>query len=449
MQTIATYLLESHCADEAQSAIRLEAISSEIKKWLRSKNVAHPEADDGEFASETPGEKGSYTRRTTTSSKGTVEETTLEEPTRAGQLFTTYLAVARMNDVVVVHSTLSVRTVKSILAPIPVDPRCPSIVRAIVSMFPDWTIGGGVIGPIGVKYSFGSQEGTDLASFILSPSRTLPLFVVSHVDGEPVWRELAKKLAYDLTGIGYVHEIDHDASWKLTQELGKADSCYRGAVRLYWPVRSAIAGDPPTGRVWTASALLSNDRDGRGMDRFCTMVRLAVMSVAVLAIDQPRMIREIHGLSARARLQSLEAKATAHSEELEIAKLYLAENENLKEEVESLRSQAAQFQGRAEVAEYALKQKKSTSDTESFDASSDEEDCPPVSGETRYYKKTHSKPAYDVLVRVLGCEHNKWQNASKADKAKKGIEKLEGRNDWSNINHCGSCTGGGMWRVQW
>src|SRR5690606_36121146 len=73
----------------------------------------------------------------------------------------------------------------------------------------------------------------------------------------------------------------------------------------------------------------------------------------------------------------------------------------------------------------------------------------PKPGEVRFYKKTHSKSNYDVLVPIPDCGHTSWQNAAKADKAKKGIIRLQGSDDWSQVQHCGSCTGGGVWRVKW
>jgi len=55
-----------------------------------------------------------------------------------------------------------------------------------------------------------------------------------------------------------------------------------------------------------------------------------------------------------------------------------------------------------------------------------------------------------MMVCVPDCGCNRWQGAQKADKAKKGIAKLENdRSDWKIIQHCASCTGGGMWKVRW
>jgi len=73
-----------------------------------------------------------------------------------------------------------------------------------------------------------------------------------------------------------------------------------------------------------------------------------------------------------------------------------------------------------------------------------------IADEIRFYKKKFDTSDHDVMVRVNDCNHNKWQGAHAADKAKKGIAKLEkGRKDWKTIQHCATCKGGGMWRVRW
>jgi hypothetical protein len=74
---------------------------------------------------------------------------------------------------------------------------------------------------------------------------------------------------------------------------------------------------------------------------------------------------------------------------------------------------------------------------------------PPKRDEVRYYKKVDSTRGRDIMARVHGCRHSKWSPASGADKAKKGIAHYEGTDDWKTMSHCGSCQGGGMWKVVW
>lgn len=273
--------------------------------------------------------------------------------------------------------------------------------------------------------------------------------VVSENDEETLWPKLDGELAYDLAGLAHVVTIDDQASWVLTEEIGKGNSCYLGAVRLYWPVRREASGTVQfPGTVWTASSLLSNDHDGKGLTRFRSALRHKVMSVAALTIVPPPAIREIKSTAARRRLQELQTRADANTEELELARLYVEENEQLKADLVKARSEISLLSGRAEMAEYALGQLNASEAVERSPLESEVSGAP-VIGDVRFYKKMHSKSVYDVLVPVDDCGHTSWQGSAKADKAKKGLEKLVGRNDWKSLQHCGTCTGGGMWKVRW
>ncbi len=80
----------------------------------------------------------------------------------------------------------------------------------------------------------------------------------------------------------------------------------------------------------------------------------------------------------------------------------------------------------------------------------DAADSSPVRGEVRYYKKHFSHGGHDSMLPWHDCGCDKWESATKADKAKKGIAKAEGgRTDWRLLQHCASCTGGGVWKVKW
>jgi len=144
----------------------------------------------------------------------------------------------------------------------------------------------------------------------------------------------------------------------------------------------------------------------------------------------------------------MEKREDANAEQLELTAIFNDENEQLKDELEIAREEIARQSARADSAEHALEAVKSARGRVTNDGDTRESELP-ASGETRYYKKTHSKSSYDVLVRIDGCNHNSWQSAHKADKAKNGVEKLEGTREWKSIQHCGSCKGGGVWRVAW
>lgn len=454
MQQLAAYLLEVRNLSKEQVVERLGAINRSICEWLIQKGVSDPAANSGTFNSLTANGQGDFKREQAITEDGSLDEIRLEEYSRGGQKFTTLFQVVSKNAEVLVHANLSVTNTVSILAPVQTDPRCPSVIRKLLSLYQDWSLNGNPLGEGKVHSYFGEEGGSILVSQLTSEDRVLPLVVVSQNEGDTIWPRVDSELAFDLAGLAHVVTIDDEAAWILTDELGKQNSCYMGAVRLYWPVRRDKVGLVQfPGTVWTASALLSNDHDGRGMPRLRSSIRRKVMAVAALTVVPPKEVRVVKSGAARTRLQELEQRADANSEELEFARLHIEENENLRVELTQAKLENSALSARVEMAEYALSQIKSDDVDADSDSDSDSgvvtASTEPKGGETRYYKKMHSKPTHDVLVQVSDCGHSAWQSAAKADKAKKGVEKLEGKSNWKGIQHCGSCTGGGMWKVRW
>jgi len=449
MQNLSAYLLESPVLPDTEVAARAAAVSGAIREWLSQKGVTDPTAEGGSFRSLTTNGNGMFARKTTANEKGTLEELRLEEMSRGGQLFTTAVYSVLADSKVSVHVTLAVTNRASVIAPIATDPRCPAVVRRLLALFPDWMLGSSRLGQAQQSQFLGKERGTALAARINSDGRALPLVVVSENEGEQLWPDLTKELAFDLAGLAQVAAIDGEASWALTDALGKRDSCYLGAVRLYWPIKYTRSGETlHPGTVWTASSLLSNDHDGKGMVRLRSILRRNVMTVASLTVEPPSEIRDIQNFAARQRLQDLEKRAASYTDELELARLYVSDNEQLRAELAQAKSDLSRLNSRVEAAEFALNQVKA-GNPDLPESAEDPSDEAPENGEIRYYKKTHSRPGHDVLVRVTDCGHSTWQSSAKADKAKKGLEKLEGRSDWKAMQHCGSCTGGGMWKVRW
>lgn len=445
MLTLASYSLQSGSLPRPDLDKRVQHLRRLELEWLQSKGAdGDSTAATGAFTSQTGGSVGTYTRELVEVDGRLLSELVLTEDSRSGLLFTTRFSWLATVDRIELFATLSAANDSAVIAPLYTDPRCPRIIRTLLNEYPDWTVGGTPVSPGTPTHALGRDSGLALASNIKAASRTIPLIVVSHNEGEPLWPELSVQLSKELTGLSNVVEIDEDAAWALTSVLGKRFSCYRGAVRLYWPSRG---NGLLTGTVWTPSALLSNDADGGELHRFVSQLRRRIMATAALTLSAPDSFAEIRSAPARQRLATLEQQNRGNAEELEIARLYLADNEKLKKENKELADRVRTLLGRAESAEAALNASKDADEDSPY--LPEEELGVPSSGEVRFYKKTHSKPGYDVLVRVADCGHSQWQGAAKADKAKKGIERLEGTNNWKNVQHCGSCTGGGMWKVRW
>ena len=450
MLILSAYRLEAEALTADARDSRMSEIASLTTDWLRSKGVTDPAATSGSFVSQTAAGDGRFVRTHVRAGPGYFDELSLTEYSRAGLTFTTRIESVAYAGRVIVHATLSVVSSTTVVSPVATDPRCPAVIRTLLDRYSDWTLNGVAISGGKAITLLGHEGAEAVAKEITSASRALPLVVVSQNEGESIWPNIAEGLAYDLAGLAHVVALDEEASWSLTDIIGKRHSCYLGAIRLYWPMRGEERNELRyLGTVWTASVLLSGDVDGKGESRFRNTLRRTVMGTAALTISVPVEIRDIQSAEARKRFEEIESRSNANSDELEIARLYVAENEQLKVELENSKSQLLGLLARAQAAEYALGQSKSASADDSPYASEATESATPESGEVRFYKKTHSKPAYDVLVPVADCAHTSWQSGAKADKAKKGIERLEGRNDWKNVQHCGSCTGGGMWKVRW
>jgi hypothetical protein len=447
MQTLSAHLIEAIGLTPEQIQARSVEVSQAVTAWLKHKGADDPTKSQGEFSSLTKEGNGRFTREVISSEKGAVTETRLEEASRSGQTFLTTVWVVTSQAKISVYCTLNVKNTVSVIAPVVTDPRCPSVLRDILNLYSDWTFGGKPVEILPQAVVESQDEAQALIAEIRSQDRKLPIVVVSQNDGEPIWPFVDKDLANDLAGLATVVTIAEDASWDLTDSLGKQHSCYMGAIRLYWPARSASEGQLQS-TVWTASMLLSNDKDGKGKLRFRSAVRKTVMSVAALTIIPPIEIREIQAAVAREKLTRMEQTASANTEELAMARLYADDNEELRTRLNDAQEIIASLSNRVAIAESSLFQAKNA-ELNAGQTPAIEEDAAPASGDIRFYKKHHNKPGYDVLIRIDDCGHSSWQNASKAEKAKKGVEHLEKSNDWKLIQHCGTCTGGGTWKVKW
>lgn len=69
---------------------------------------------------------------------------------------------------------------------------------------------------------------------VLNSNRRLPVVVVSR-DGEGACAVDPDSLQSRLAGLATVAVYDEEATWTLTEQLGRPLTCFGGAVRVYWP----------------------------------------------------------------------------------------------------------------------------------------------------------------------------------------------------------------------
>ncbi|QWT22094.1 hypothetical protein KPL74_08815 [Bacillus sp. NP157] len=443
MQHLSAYLLEIPDLPDLEARALHSRVIEAVDEWLTRKGVGDLTAGESMFVSKNQGREGTVRQSFFANEQGELREIMLEEPTHDGHVFRTALRVVRSALRVVVYLTLAARNVDSIIRPGFVVPRCPEIIHKIRDLRDDWRLGDTKLGPAGVVEVDEEADGIALAERIISQRRSIPLVAVSLIDGNEQWAGLSKLLARDLSALATVVRVSEEAGWTLTEELGRKFSCYGGAVRLYWPALKGTGDGRVSGRVWTPDQLDSMDWNGEGMERLRSQLRMTVMSAAALGVEPPFEIREIRSYRARVRLRELEARGQEAADELALAQEFFNENESLREEIRALHQVIAQMKGGYEAPVDAAPEDADAGEVSTGDTPS------PASGDIRFYKKKYATPGFDVMVPIGDCGHNTWESAFKADKAKKGIARLEGIENWQQLHHCAKCEGGGVWRVKW
>ncbi|HZS39236.1 MAG TPA: hypothetical protein VFF06_20535 [Polyangia bacterium] len=445
-------------------ASEAKRLQGEIEKWLQSKGRVG-DGPNGRY--EPPdGSKGVYVIDHAVDGDRTWWLVRLDEQTDDWKMFSASVSVTAGAQQVFVYITLGTGWATEQINPLAHDPKCPKLVRTLLDLPGRWYRGLSTLRRLQLVAGF--EAGEALAAEIEHRDRTVPIVVLSRDQGgQLALPELDSKIALDLAGLANVFVVDEDASWALTDAFGAPLSCYRGSMRLYWP-QFANNRDGYSHPVWTAQRLRSIGNDlVVTRERFRRDIRRLVFRASALSVVRPHEIDDIRNAVARRALDQLRQRAASLEDYHELADTYAKANDTLKVDCDNLRSRVEDLQAQVvklENTRRALllhldsakaRPSPSTPDEEIMPEAESETDInpPPQSGEVRYYKKRYNKDGapYDVVERVQNdCGHNSWQRARGGEKAMKGIARFEsGRGDWRTIDHCGSCTGGGLWRVRW
>ncbi|OIO03103.1 MAG: hypothetical protein AUJ49_05090 [Desulfovibrionaceae bacterium CG1_02_65_16] len=460
MQKIAAYLLERRDDMEWPEARATEAnrLKTQVESWLRSKGAS----SIGSTGSYQPpdGSAGTFKIQEAADGERTLWALDLQEDTTGGRRFLASLSIIAGRDTVSVYITLETGWMTTQVMPVSLDPRCPKIVRDLIRLPGRWFHGASLLNE--AKSITGFDAGETLVHEIQYADRSVPILAISNRYGELALPDLDRTLGHDLVGLANVCILDEDASWALTDALGRDWCCYHGAVRLYWP-RFALSQDRFQHPLWTAERLRSREGDlEETRELFRRQLRGLLFRASALSVTRPREIDEIRDAHNRRGFTELRQQATSLAAFEALADSYATENDQLCQEltlargqIEGLQEQVRTLEGDKLALRAHLTAKGSAEDVKAegeIAPGGDEcevESTEPTSGETRFYKKVHAAPTHDIMEHVNDCGHNRWQPSSKGDKARKGIAKLEGRSDWQSLHHCGTCTGGGMWKVRW
>ena len=191
-----------------------------------------------------------------------------------------------------------------------VTPHRPPVVRRVVDRL-DVRVDGRRIGR---PWLLSVADVPAYVAFLTGSERRLPVLAISHdADGEPF---LDRARAADrLLGLAHVVEIDLQASYAVTDAIGKTLSCYSGAVRVYWP-GFAIGDDPYFHRAYVGGSLAYLGREGMGAELFDTLGRLSALSISEPDLrrklrreqrSREAAVRSAEAAAMRSRLSEIEA----------------------------------------------------------------------------------------------------------------------------------------------
>ena len=439
MRQLAAYSFTSPASDVASAQKRHAEAIGIIEEWLVKKGAEAPLETEGFFRSKTQMDNtGVYTITKHDHDGDELVAYSLDEKSSSGLDFSTNIFALCSGGSSTIFCALSASSSEEAILNAYTDARCPSVIRDLLASKDDWKYAG-----IDVSRDATAIESeADISAFvdhIRDPQlRKVPLVLVSEYKGEEAWPGISEKLARDLIGAAEVVRITDAGSKLLSSKVGKRHSCYLGAIRLYWPATGEQ--EMPKSFVWTEEALLPRDEDEDALyaKRFQNKLRNLILSATAVSIAPPKRIKELTQLTASKELHDVRKSSEERIEQLQ------ASIDDLKQKLEE-----AEYRNR--ILSYQLQQSAMLAEIGQGNegASNDEDNDAPAKGEVRFYKKIANAGKADKMVQTKDCSHTSWQSSNGADKAKKGLARVIGSEDWKSVLHCGTCTGGGVWRVEW
>ena len=342
MRKVGAYLLERRLETSLAAARRaeLERILAVIVKWMNTKGLAEDKmAEAGSFTLR-DGRTMVYESERVELDDAGWHILKLEQPIDGGASFRTVVSVTDAGQTVVVYCTLEVGLAVELsrISPVPFDPYCPKFIRDLLSLSGDWFHGSSKLFPR-VQSLSGEESGNWLVQEILDVKRHVPLVVISEDEGFVLHDELETRLAFDLAGLANVYRIDADASWVITEELGREWSCYSGAVRLYWP-NVDLERDPFEHPLWTSGRLLSRERTApEAVQLLRDDLRRRLMAASALSVKRPPAIDDVRRRGRQRDLAKQLQVSSTSDEYRQLAEGYATENDRLVSENIALRDE--------------------------------------------------------------------------------------------------------------
>ncbi len=338
MRKVAQFALTTKLESKEQCTSNYQQVVAAVNMWLHQKGTTIPGADDFRLVD---GRSGTLRVQETTNKVGAAASWKLSEPISGGR-FTSDLSIACSDGELAFNCVLLAGNPDNILAPVPVEARCPQIVRTIIDLDLGWKAGLTTVSTKPLMFC-GLTGGQQLIELLRQDARSLPVIVVSEHYGLVLHPNISNLLARDISGLAIVAQVDGEASWGMTRTVLKEWSCYSGAIRIYWP-NLKFNGNPLDHPLWTSQRLLQDvDSTEEAAKRIRTLLRRRLFGISAFAVEPPQLFETIQRASIEEDLAVKRKLAEDHADFKQLADSYAADNVILKRDLENARETIRQL----------------------------------------------------------------------------------------------------------
>jgi hypothetical protein len=252
------------------------------------------------------------------------------------------------------------------IIPTGVSLRPPRFVREIVGLGMPWTIGVDGERVFAQHFAVDVEEVPQLEELMFAPQRRLPIVMVSELDGETLAGDVQERIGQDLCGLAHTVRLSHEAAWELTRSRGREWSCYNGAIRLFWPLRSN-SHDYRAHPLWTHDNLMRMGTTVQARDRLRGIIGGRILEASTFVADDIAF-HDFEVAKLRRAADQVRAVAMGDGDMKALADAYAEENDALRARVDAQDKEIATLQGNIEALTIALRSASSADEAEPNEA---------------------------------------------------------------------------------
>ena len=266
-------------------------------------------------------------------------------------LWSTQITIAASKGEIEVAVLVRITSIEFAVQPLEYDLGRPRVVPMLLGSF-NCAAGACPLTPIPTVLDV-----SDVKSFVehtlLNPGRLLPVVVVS----PDIWTDKALvdagTMQDALAGLATVAALKTKwAAYELTEAVGSLYSCYKGAVRIYWPGFKPVPDDSSDHHVFLPALIREHLKHGRPLERhvFRMLASLGAFRFTEgIVISRARAALE---RNRRAHFDSLvgQAKKGDSTADKELLDLALSENDRLEKEKTQDKERISELE--SEIANY-------------------------------------------------------------------------------------------------